>query len=276
MGLRGANAHNGDMRRHPTRGFVFTILAGAAAVGGAAAAFLLGPLWAIAGVVAGPPLAMLVFSVVFACTVPDPVTHLTNKEPYRALTEVDRILPAWRDMAGKWPGQFREPLATQLLIRAEALHALHRGPQALQPSAEAVAIYRDLAARNPGKFTPGLAAALHRQANLLAANDREQEAIAAAEVAARLYRGLAGPERYLPYLADALLLMGGLLISQDRCLEAFRPLARGWKLATDTEQEDLLTDAAPAVKAACRADESVFRSVWRTETGADPPDWLTG
>jgi hypothetical protein len=173
-----------------TRGQLVGFLGGAAVVGGAAGWFLLGPLWTIAGVAAGPPFALVAWGVFFALTEPVPTIQLQNHEPYRALTEIGRGLWSWRYMARIWPSQFRQPLALTLLTQAEALCALHRETLALSPAAEAVAICRVLAAEKPRKFTPGLAGALGRQSSLLAASGRLAEAVKAVAVAVRLYHNL--------------------------------------------------------------------------------------
>jgi hypothetical protein len=191
------------MRPEPTRRKAIVVCVASAAIGGAAGWLLLGPLWTIAGVVAGPPVTLLGYVLVRTYTETDPSVHLKNHEPHLALAELDRTLESLRLSARLWPGQFRDPLALYLLLRAEALQELGREAQALAPAAEAVGIYQVLAAEKPRKFTPGLAAALDRQAQLLAASDRQAEAVAAVEVAVRLYRNLAAsaPGKYLPDLA---------------------------------------------------------------------------
>jgi tetratricopeptide (TPR) repeat protein len=295
--------------------------AGAAVVAGAAGWLLLGPLWTIAGVVAGPPLALVAYATLRTFTTPDPVTLLKNSEPHLALARLQQQLPSWRSMARKWPSQFREPLADYLLVQAEALLALNRAAEALDPAAEAVTVYQVLAAERPRKFAPGLADALDRQARVLAASGSQAEAIAAAGVAVRLYRNLAAaaPGKYLPVLASSLtsqatwlseidlvsqalaaaseaaricqdqlprdevpacaarvlLLEGRLLAGLGRYREAARPLARGWQLAASQDGQDLLTAAAAALRAAYHADQVFFRTVWRAETGGEPPGWLT-
>lgn len=49
---------------------------GAAVVGGAAGWLLLGPLWTIAGVVAGPPFALAAWGIFFAFAKTEPASHL--------------------------------------------------------------------------------------------------------------------------------------------------------------------------------------------------------
>jgi hypothetical protein len=80
-----------------------------------------------------------------------------------------------------------------------------------------------------------------------------------------------------------MLLEGELLCGQARYRDAARLLAKGWRLAVGqqaadqqaADQQDLLRDAAPAIKTAYRADPDHFATVWQAETGAEPPDWLS-
>lgn len=201
------------MRLPEKRGEVVAVVGAAAVAGGVAGWFGLGPLWAIAGVLAIPPFALIAWVVLSVFTEPDPESHLRNQEPYRALTKINKELQGWRDMARRWPSQFREPLAQILLMQADALRALHRGREALPPAAEAVAIYQVLAAEEPRRFTHDLAHALDRQARLLAAADRTAEAVEAITVAIRLYRGLppAAAGDHLPDLAEAVAYQAGWL-----------------------------------------------------------------
>jgi hypothetical protein len=230
-----------------TRGQLAGCLAGAAVAGGAAGWLLLGPTWTIAGVLAGPPLALVAGGVFVAFTETEPATHLRNHEPLRALTEISRGLWAWRYMARIWPGQFRQPLADTLMTQAEALRALHREAQALSPAAEAVAIYQVLAAGKPRKFTPGLAGALDRQSSLLAASGRLAEGEKAVAVAVRLYRNLvpAAPGEYLPELADALTRQAEWLAEMSQDSAALAPASE----AADICQDELPRDELPACAA---------------------------
>jgi hypothetical protein len=213
-------------------------LGGAAVVGGAAGWLLLGPLWAIAGVVAGLLFALVACVTFVAFTVAGPATHLQNHEPQRALTEISRGLWSLRYLARIWPSQFRKSLADTLLMQAEALRALHLEAQALSPAAEAVAIYQVLAAENPRTFTPGLAAELDRQSSLLAASGRLAEAEKAIAVAVRLYREFvpAAPGDYLPGLADALTRQAEWLLEMGQDSAA---------LVTVSEAADICQDQLP-------------------------------
>jgi tetratricopeptide (TPR) repeat protein len=229
-----------------TRGQLTGFLGGAAVVGGAAGWLLLGPLWTIAGVVAGPPFALVALATFLSFAVTEPATHLQNHEPHRALTEISQGLWAWRYLARIWPSQFRQPLADTLLTQAEALHALHREAQALSPAAEAVAIYQVLAAETPRKFTPGLAGALDRQSSLLAASGRLAEAEKAIAVAVRLYRNLvpAAPGDYLPDLADALTRQAQWLLDMGQDSAALAPASEAADICQDRLPRDELPPCA--------------------------------
>jgi tetratricopeptide (TPR) repeat protein len=249
------------MRPEPTRGKVIVTGVASAAIAGAAGWLLLGPLWTIAGVVAGPPVTLLGYAVVRTSRNTDPAVHLNNHEPHLALAELDRSLESLRFSARLWPGQFRDPLALYLLLRAEALQELGREAQALAPAAEAVGIYQVLAAEKPRKFTPGLAAALDRQARLLAAADRLAEAVAAAEVAVRLYRNLAAsaPGTYLPDLACSLTGQARWLSDMDLA---------GPALAAAAEAAVICQDQLPAADMpSCAAEALLLKG--RLLTGQD-------
>jgi hypothetical protein len=307
------------MRGELTRGKVMGALAAAAVACGVAAGLLLGPVWTIAGVLAGPLVGSIVLAVVYVFANPDAAALLRNDQPDAAIAQLRHEMSSWRALARIWPSQFRETLASRLIVQSGALQAVHRDEEALRTADEAVAIYQDLAAERPGKYGPDLADALDHQSRLLAADDRQAEALAAMRVAVRLYRNLAAaePGAYLPLLAEcltceaawlaeidlpgealaavheatgicqdklpwqqlpscaarAMLLEGELLCEQGRHRQAVRLLAQGWHLATG--QQDVRRDAAPAIRAAYRADPDHFSAVWQAETGAEPPDWLS-
>jgi tetratricopeptide (TPR) repeat protein len=208
------------MRPELTRGRLSVIIAGGAVLFGAAGWLWLGPLWAIAGVLAGAPVAFIATTVLATFVTTDPVIHLQGNEPEKAIALLSQEMPGWRKMAQLWPGQFRDTLADRLLVLSEALRAVHREREALGAAEEAVALYQELAATRPGKFTPGLASALHRQALLLGDADRQAEALAALGVAVQLYRNLALADgrTYLPILASCLTSAGDWLsaIGRDR------------------------------------------------------------
>jgi len=288
---------------------------------GAVAWLLLGPVWAIAGVLVGPLVGLIGLAVVRVYATTDAAALLRNDQPDEAIAQLRREMASWRALARIWPSQFRDALASRLIVQSGALRAVNRDEEALRTADEAVAIYQDLAAERPGKYGPDLADALDHQARLLAADDRLAEALAAVAVAVRLYRNLAAaePAKYLPILAEcltceagwlaeidlpgdalaavheatdicqdklpwqqipscaarAMLLEGDLLCGQARHREAARLLAKGWRLAADQDLEDARRDAAPAIRAAYRADPDHFAAVWQAETGAEPPDWLS-
>jgi hypothetical protein len=205
------------MRGQLTRGKLIAVAATAAVALGAAAWLLLGPVWAIAGVLVGPPIAVIVLAVVRVFTVTDAATLLRNDKPDEAIARLCSEMRNWRTLARIWPSQFRDALANRLIVQSGALQAVNRDEEALQTADEAVAIYQDLAAERPGKYGPDLADALDHQARLLAADDRQAEALAAMAVAVRLYRNLAAaePATYLPVLAECLTCEAGWLAEID-------------------------------------------------------------
>jgi hypothetical protein len=296
------------MRGELTRGQLAVALAAGAVAFGAAAWLLLGPVWIIAGVLAGSLVGAFVLASIYALSHTDAAALLGHDRPGGAIA-----------LARIWPSQFRDALANRLIVQSGALQAVHRDEEALRTAGQAVAIYQDLAASRPGKYGPDLAGALDHQSRLLAADDRPADALAAMQVAVRLYRNLAAaePAKYLPVLAEcltceadwladlelladalaavheatdicqdklpwqqvpscaarAMLLEGDLLCGQARHREAARLLAKGWRLAAG--QQDVLRDATPAIRAAYHADPDHFSAVWQAETGAEPPDWLS-
>jgi tetratricopeptide (TPR) repeat protein len=210
------------MRRELTRGQVSVIAGAGAVVFGLAGGLGLGPLWAIAGVLAGPPIAFVAAVVIVAFAATDPATSLRDDEPERAIAQLHQDMPGWRRMARIWPGQFRDTLANRLVVLSAALQAVHRDAEALGAVEEAVALYQDLAAARPGKFALSLADALERQALLLAAAGRQPETAAAMTVAVRLYRNLAltDPGTYLRVLARCLITVAEWLSGIDHGSEA--------------------------------------------------------
>ena len=309
------------MRGELTRGTVNAILAVCTVAAGAVAWVLLGPRWAIAGLLAVPVVAVLGLSVVRMVSMPDAAAVAYYGRSAGHVVPRRAEMPGWRTLARIWPSQFRDALANRLIVQSSALQAAHRQEEALVIAEEAVAIYQDLAAERPGKYSPDLAEALEHQSRLLAADERMAEAITAMQVAVRLFRNLAAADaaRYLPSLADcltsqaswladislpgdaltavheateicqdklpwqqappcaprAMLLEAGLLCGQTRYREAAKLLAAGWPVAAALQQQDLLREAAPAMRAAYRADPDYFAEVWNAETGHGPPDWLS-
>jgi hypothetical protein len=67
---------------------------------------------------------------------------------------------------------------------------------------------------------------------------------------------------------------GEELCLHGRYREAAGPLAQGWHRADVRYQQDALWQAAPALRAAYRADPGHFTAVWHAETGRKVPGWL--
>ena len=246
------------MRGELTRGTLTAILATGAVAFGAGAWLLLGPVWAIAGALLGPLVAVVVVASVRAFTAPDAATLLDNDQPGEAIARLRNEMPSWRALARIWPSQFRDALANRLIVQSGALQAMNRGEEALRTADEAVAIYQDLAAERPGKYGPDLA-----------------DALAAVHEATEICQDKLPWQQLPSCAARAMLLEGELLCGQSRYREAARLLATGWRMADGQHQQDLLRDATPAIRAAYRADPDHFVTAWRAETGAEPPDWLT-
>lgn len=196
------------------------LIAGAAI--GAGIGMLVGPAWAVTGVVCGPVIALFAESVVHASTTPDPANLLHAGQHREALAEISRTLPDWRRMARVWPGQFQDALANVLMTKSMALLAAHRQDEALVAAEEGVAIYRALAQARPRKQTAGLAAVLNNLTYPLMAAGRRDEAVHAAEEAVQLYRALAAsrPRKYMPRLANSLGTLADALQNAGRSAEA--------------------------------------------------------
>jgi tetratricopeptide (TPR) repeat protein len=228
---------------------ILILISGAVVLGAAGA--LLGPLWAAAGVVAGPVVAVLAVSVGLLFTRPEPEDLLRAGRHREALPMLDAQMPDWRGMARIWPGQFRDTLASQLLYRSSALKGAMRSEEALVPAVEAVSIYRELAAARPGKFAPDLAKALIELSDRLRMVSRREEALAAAEEAERMCRALAAgrPGKYTDDLAESLINLGTLRSRAGRHGEA---------LAAATEAAGIYRDIRPGGQAAINAARALF------------------
>ena len=235
------------MRGEPTRGTLMAMLAMGAVAFGAAAWLLLGPVWIIAGALAGALITIVVVAGVRAFTSPDPATLLNNDQPHEAIARLRNEMPSWRTLARIWPSQFRDALANRLIVQSGALQAMNRDEEALRTADEAVAIYQDLAAERPGKYGPDLADALDHQSRLLAADDRLAEALTAMQVAVRLYRNLASaePARYLPPLAECLTCEAGWLAEIELVGDALAAVHE----ATDICQDKLPWQQLPSCAA---------------------------
>jgi tetratricopeptide (TPR) repeat protein len=220
------------------RGRWLFILGGAAVALGAAG-WRLGPVWAVAGVVAGPFAALLIASVWRVHATVGATDLLRLGRAHEALSRLEQEMPSWRTLARIWPGQFRDALAIRLLDRSIVLKECGQVAEAVAAAEEAVLIFRDRAAARPRRFTPGLADALYRLSFPLSAATRREEALTATEEAVQIYRGLAtaDPARYLSHLAASLNREAILLIWLERPGEA---------LDAVTEAADIYQDAIPA------------------------------
>jgi hypothetical protein len=235
------------MQGELTRGKVIGALAVGAVAFGAAAGLLFGPVWTIVGVLVGPLVGAVLLAIVYAFASPDATKLLNDERPDEAVAQLRHEMSSWRTLARIWPSQFRDTLASRLIVQASALQAVNRDEEALRHADEAVAIYQDLAAERPGKYGPDLAHALDRQSRLLAADDRQAEALAAMRVAVRLYRNLASaePEKYLPVLAECLTCEAAWLAEIDLLGEALAAVHE----ATDICQDKLPWQRIPSCAA---------------------------
>ena len=192
-------------------------------------------------------MGVVVVAVVHVLTAPDAASLLSDDKPDEAMALLRNEMASWRTLARIWPSQFRDALASRLIVQSGALQALNRDEEALRTADEAVAIYQDLAAERPGKYGPDLADALNHQSRLLAADDRAADALAAMQVAVRLYRNLAAaePARYLPPLAECLTCEAGWLAEIELAGDALAAVHE----ATDICQDKLPWQQLPSCAA---------------------------
>jgi tetratricopeptide (TPR) repeat protein len=235
------------MRGELTRGKLAVALATGAVAFGAAAWLLLGPVWIIAGVVAGSLVGAFVLTGIYALANIDAAVLLSHDGPDGAIGQFHHEMSSWRVLARIWPSQFRDALANRLIVQSGALQAVHRDEEALRTAGQAVAIYQDLAASRPGKYGPDLAGALDHQSRLLAADDRLADALAAMQVAVRLYRNLAAaePAKYLPVLAECLTCEADWLADLELLADALAAVHE----ATDICQDKLPWQQVPSCAA---------------------------
>jgi hypothetical protein len=235
------------MRGELTRGKLAVALAAGAVAFGAAAWLLLGPVWIIAGVLAGSLVGAFVLTGIYALANIDAAALLGHDRPGGAIAQIHHEMPSWRVLARIWPSQFRDALANRLIVQSGALQAVHRDEEALRTAGQAVAIYQDLAASRPGKYGPDLASALDHQSRLLAADDRPADALAVMQVAVRLYRNLAAaePAKYLPVLAECLTCEAGWLADLELHADALAAVHE----ATDICQDKLPWQQVPSCAA---------------------------
>jgi hypothetical protein len=239
------------MRGELTRGKLAVALAAGAVAFGAAAWLLRGPVWIIAGVLVGSLVGAFVLTGVYALANIDAAVLLGHDRPDGAISQLHPEMSSWRVLARIWPGQFRDALASRLIVQSGALQAVHRDEEALRTAGEAVAIYQDLAASRPGKYGPDLAGALDHQSRLLAADDRPADALAAMQVAVRLYRNLAAaePAKYLPVLAECLTCEADWLADLELLADA---------LAAVHEATDICQDKLPWQQVPSRAARAML------------------
>lgn len=191
-----------------------------------------------------------------------------------ALRTVGEAVAIYQDLAASRPGKYGPDLADALDHQSRLLAADDRQAEALAAMQVAVRLYRNLAAADPAKYLPVLAECLTCEAGWLADIELSGEALAAVHEATDICQDKLPWQQVPSCAARAMLLEGELLCGQARHREAARLLAKGWLLAVGQE-EDVLRDATPAIRAAYRADPDHFSAVWQAETGAEPPDWLS-
>lgn len=205
---------------------------GAVLLGGVG--WLLGPLWAVAGIAVGAIAAFSVLVIIFVRSKPDPEHLIDAWRAQEAWRHVQYELSFLRGLAGRRP-TFRDVLADRLETMSQVLQALGNEPKALESVTEAVAIYRDLTEKHPDRYTGRLARTLLQQGALLAHMGRHGEALAAIESAVQIYRRLAVNDRnaYLPSLAAALTRQADELGHLDRITEARDAIAEAEMISTD-------------------------------------------
>jgi tetratricopeptide (TPR) repeat protein len=211
---------------------IWTPAVGAAVLGGAG--WLLGPLWAVAGILVGSVAALAFLLIMVERGKPDPALLLRSGRPQEAYQHLQPELAFVRTLVIRRP-MFRDILANRLETMAQVLQALDNEPKALETVTEAVAIYGDLRVKDPDRYGSPLAHALLRQAAMLANMGRHGEALAAAEPAVRIYRRLAVKDRsaYLPSLAAALTRQADELGHLDRITEARAATAEAEMISSD-------------------------------------------
>lgn len=211
---------------------IWTPAVGAALLGGVG--WLLGPLWAVAGVLVGAVAALAVLVIMVVRSKPDPALLLRSGRPQEAYQHLQPELAFVRTLVIRRP-MFRDILANHLETMAQVLQALDNEPKALENVTEAVTIYGDLNVKDPDRYGSALAQALLRQAAMLANMGRHGEALAAAEPAVQICRRLAVKDRsaYLPSLAAALTRQADELGHLDRITEARAATAEAEMISSD-------------------------------------------
>jgi len=287
------------------------MVTGAVALGGGG--WFLGPWWALAGVLAGPPVAVVAYGTLMAFYGPEAQRFLDRHQWDEALTQADLGLPTLRLQARKWPAFFGDVLAIRQMQRAQALHGLGRDEEALRAVEEAVGIfrylekdsyladgmlqlsrirhalgdleeslaaaaeatemYRALTAARPGGYRADLAEALTDQATALTRLRRHDKALEPVREAQRIYQDGFAWDRLPDDAPRAWLTEGVILTCLERYRDASRSFARAWRLRGGRD-EPLPGQARHAMSTAYRSDPEEFTDGWHQETGADPPLWL--
>jgi hypothetical protein len=192
-----------------------------------------------------------------------------------ALRPAEEAVAIYQGLAAERPAKFAPGLAEALDHQSRLLAAGGRQAEALAAIEVAVRLYHNLASLDPGKYLPFLAESLTCTAVWLSEIELGGEALVAAREAVGIYEDRLSWDELPSCAAQAMLAEGRLLCGQARYREAARPLTKGWHVAASQHRQDLLQTAAPALKAAYRADPGGFLTVWRAQTGGGPPDWLT-
>lgn len=192
-----------------------------------------------------------------------------------ALRTAEEAVAIYQDLAAERPGKYGPDLADALDHQSRLLAADDRLAEALAAMQVAVRMYRNLASADPARYLPPLAECLTCEAGWLAEIELSGEALAAVHEATDICQDKLPWQQLPSCVARAMLLEGELLCGQARYRDAARLLAKGWRMATDQHQQDLLGEAIPVVRSAYRADPDHFAAVWHAETDAEPPDWLS-
>lgn len=192
-----------------------------------------------------------------------------------ALRTADEAVAIYQDLAAERPGKYGPDLADALDHQSRLLAADDRLAEALTAMQVAVRLYRNLASAEPARYLPPLAECLTCEAGWLAEIELAGDALAAVHEATDICQDKLPWQQLPSCVARAMLLEGELLCGQARYRDAARLLAKGWRMATDQHQQDLLREAIPAVRSSYRADPDHFAAVWHAETDAEPPDWLS-
>ncbi len=128
---------------------IWTPAVGAALLGGAG--WLLGPLWAVAGVLVGAIAALAVLLIMVGRSQARSALLLRSGRPQEAYRHLQPELAFVRTLVIRRP-MFRVILANHLETMAQVLQALDNEPKALETVTEAVTIYGDLNVKDPDRY----------------------------------------------------------------------------------------------------------------------------